>query len=156
MWPIPVSAISLQTRLIMNIDHQYATHGHNLFLSLLFFFLFPSPSNWYSETCLERPLLRQTTCPEGPHIHDRSLRSPISIQLNLSPKTTSLIRERHFWPMGMGSFKIGSTVPGLEQVLGRKQAAVDYIYTCLISLLFLFLTYFDLEQVFGKKTARDY
>ena len=43
---------------------------------------------YYSETCLERPLLWETTCIEGPHIPGR--RSHISVWWNLSPKTTFL------------------------------------------------------------------
>ena len=45
---------------------------------------------WYSEICLERPLLWETTCLKRPHIRGR--RSYISIQLNLSPKTTCFER----------------------------------------------------------------
>ncbi len=55
----------------------------------------------YSETSLERPLPRETTCLERPHITGKD---NILLQLNLLPETTCLERP-HFCGQGGGLSK---------------------------------------------------
>ena len=60
----------------------------------------------YSETCLERPLLTETTCLERPHILGRRSYTYISV---IGPVTKTVLRD-HFFMASGGGLSTGSTV----------------------------------------------